>query len=332
MKALLTTDATGASTPKMSYIDLLNRFWQLDGERKFGASATRLYFFLVQECNRLRWTNPFVLSDKQLCLVLGMTLNTMKAARAELVERGVVAFQGGGNGRGDATVYALQNGHQVAPLKVSAKVSKFDTYSAEKVSEKVSISDTIPGEKVSAKVSKIDTYIYKEDKTKTSSVVEDEDKVERAPVEKKMEQSAPPTDQAGAALLPPVATAPLAPAEPLPTWLRRPITDFSPALALPFDTDTFRDSWVLWRRFLLEQGKPYRGDISEQEAMLTLGRHAAGNEAKAVAIIKQSIGREWTGFYPLKSDDATRKPGGSAARVSTADRYRAPHNDDYGDL
>ncbi|MCC3159492.1 hypothetical protein LJ737_19780 [Hymenobacter sp. 15J16-1T3B] len=127
--------------------------------------------------------------------------------------------------------------------------------------------------------------------------------------------------------------APLPPAEPqLPTWLRRPVSDFSPALSLPFDTDTFRAAWVKWRLSLLELGKPYRGDISEQQALLELGRQAAGDEARAVAIINQSIGREWTGFYPLKSDENARKHSRSNGRVSTAERYRAPQNDSYGDL
>ncbi|MCB2380403.1 hypothetical protein LGH70_22615 [Hymenobacter sp. BT635] len=98
----------GQGPPKLNYIILLNSFWQYDTQRHFGASATRLYFFLLQECNRQRWTNPFTLADAYLCLALGMVKNTMKPARAELVNAGLISFQGGGNGRGDATCYQLR--------------------------------------------------------------------------------------------------------------------------------------------------------------------------------------------------------------------------------
>ncbi|QIX61838.1 hypothetical protein HER32_11865 [Hymenobacter sp. BT18] len=168
----LRSDAAGSynpprlAAPNMNYIELINRFWAMDAEDHFGASSTRLYFFLVQVCNQKRWENPFTLSDAQLCLSLDMTANTMKKAREELTERKLVAYQGGNNGRGLATVYRL--------LSAPNKVSKNDTYGTDKsigkVSGKVSENDGLSPIKVSDKVSKNDTpYI---DKTVNSSVVE----------------------------------------------------------------------------------------------------------------------------------------------------------------
>ena len=101
---------TTAPAPRMNYIELLNRFWQVDAQQKVADYATRLYFFLVQECNRRRWQNPFELSDRQLIRVMGGSVNTLKKHREDLVERGLISYQSGGKGRGDACVYALQTG------------------------------------------------------------------------------------------------------------------------------------------------------------------------------------------------------------------------------
>jgi hypothetical protein len=161
---------TAAPAPRMSYIDLLNRFWQVDAQQKVAPNATRLYFFLVAECNRQRWTNPFTLADAYLCLALNMPKNTMKPARAELIARGLIAHQPGGHGAGDAAVYALQTDEGVAPLKVS----KADPLLENKGSGMGSDSDPFPPNKGSEKGSIFDPTIYKEE-DKTCSVVKEED-------------------------------------------------------------------------------------------------------------------------------------------------------------
>ncbi|TGE07731.1 hypothetical protein [Hymenobacter fodinae] len=169
---------------RMSYIELLNRFDTLDAEQAFSASATRLYVKILAECNRQRWQNPFTLTDRKLTTLMGGSVNTMKKARTELEERGLLAYQAGGNGAGDGCVYALQTGPTDAPNKVSIS----DTFRPNKVSGMVSKTDTLKANKVSEKVSISDTILYKEE-DKTSSVVEDKDQCAGAAGFKKIEGS-----------------------------------------------------------------------------------------------------------------------------------------------
>ncbi|MCC3156457.1 DUF4373 domain-containing protein [Hymenobacter sp. 15J16-1T3B] len=125
--------------------------------------------------------------------------------------------------------------------------------------------------------------------------------------------------------LPPVAAAPLLPlADPPPAHLQRDFTAYSPALSLPFKTDGFREAWSKWRAFRYEIGKPYRGDISEQQAMLELSQLAGQDEARALRIIAQSISRQWEGFYPLKStqSNARNNTNGGNGSIRATNRLR----------
>lgn len=68
----------------------------------------------------------------------------------------------------------------------------------------------------------------------------------------------------------------------------------------PF-SGAFLDTWQLWKDYKWEQHKfKYKGCISEQVALMRLTKLADGSEATAVAIVMQSIGEGWAGFYVLK--------------------------------
>lgn len=68
----------------------------------------------------------------------------------------------------------------------------------------------------------------------------------------------------------------------------------------PF-SDNFQDIWDLWKQYKWESHKfKYKGLISEQVALKQLVGLSDGDENKAIAIIEQSISREWQGFFPLK--------------------------------
>ena len=81
----------------------------------------------------------------------------------------------------------------------------------------------------------------------------------------------------------------------------------------PF-SEKFLETWDLWKNWRKEHdGFKYKGNISEQMALKKLIELADGEEEKAVAIIEQSICREWLGFYPLKQQ---RKNGKSKQQSS----------------
>lgn len=77
----------------MSYIDLINRFWQCDVEFAFTPSDTRLFFYLLDTCNKLRWKQTFGHSDRHLSLRLGMSVNTVREAKNRLKQRGLIDFE-----------------------------------------------------------------------------------------------------------------------------------------------------------------------------------------------------------------------------------------------
>lgn len=67
----------------------------------------------------------------------------------------------------------------------------------------------------------------------------------------------------------------------------------------PF-SEKFLETWGLWKQYRWESHKfKYKGLISEQMALKQLVGLSDGDEQKAVAIIEQSIRREWQGLFPL---------------------------------
>ena len=55
----------------MSYIDLIRKFWQLDATWQFGCCESRLYFYLVEQANRLGWPDNFTHSDSRMSEKVG---------------------------------------------------------------------------------------------------------------------------------------------------------------------------------------------------------------------------------------------------------------------
>lgn len=69
---------------------MINNFWQLDKETPFAPSDTRLYFYLLDTCNKLGWKNPFGHSDRHLEFNLGMNIKTIRKAKLRLSDAGLI--------------------------------------------------------------------------------------------------------------------------------------------------------------------------------------------------------------------------------------------------
>lgn len=69
----------------------------------------------------------------------------------------------------------------------------------------------------------------------------------------------------------------------------------------PF-SNSFLDTWQLWKDFRWEQHKfKYKGCISEQVALMQLTKKCGGLEEIAIAMIMQSMEHGWSGIYELKT-------------------------------
>lgn len=90
----------------MTYIDLINRFWELNRIRSFTAYDCKLYFYLLSECNSRRWVNPFELHTRHMQLCLGMSRKTIVESRNRLKQRGLIDVAGA-RGR-EAAVYMIK--------------------------------------------------------------------------------------------------------------------------------------------------------------------------------------------------------------------------------
>lgn len=79
----------------MTYIELINDFWETYEDEIFKPADALLYLYLLKVCNRKRWQNPFTLSNKKLRVYLEMTDKAISESRDRLVERGLIAVTKG---------------------------------------------------------------------------------------------------------------------------------------------------------------------------------------------------------------------------------------------
>ena len=107
----------------MTYLDLINNFWRMHGSQEFGPNEIALYFYLLNECNRLGWPNPLVRPNSKICLGLGMTEPTLIRCRNKLKIRGVLDFEAGKKSR-KAPSYYLKNLSSDVSRSVSSGVSR----------------------------------------------------------------------------------------------------------------------------------------------------------------------------------------------------------------
>ena len=96
----------------MTYIELINRFWDFYRVKKFSDIDTAIYFFLLNECNIRRWLNPFELQTRNIEICFSISRKTIGEARNRLKQRGLIDFIEA-QGRGPTTY--LFSGRQGDP-------------------------------------------------------------------------------------------------------------------------------------------------------------------------------------------------------------------------
>ncbi len=93
----------------MTYIELINRFWQLDEKDPFTAQDTRLYFYLLRTSNLLDWPHSWSRKNITLAAEVGISVTTLYRVRDRLQQAGLIRYVAGERGAGNKTRYFLIN-------------------------------------------------------------------------------------------------------------------------------------------------------------------------------------------------------------------------------
>lgn len=80
------------NTNPMTYIDLLNEFWKQDKLNPTQALDAFFYFYLLGECNKRNWINPFELRSRIIEVKLMISRKTIGEVRNRLKQRGLIDF------------------------------------------------------------------------------------------------------------------------------------------------------------------------------------------------------------------------------------------------
>lgn len=91
----------------MTYIELINRFWQLDEKDPFTSQETRLYFYLLRTSNLLDWPNSWSRKNITLAAEVGISVTTLYRVRDRLQQTGLIRYMAGERGAGNKTRYFL---------------------------------------------------------------------------------------------------------------------------------------------------------------------------------------------------------------------------------
>jgi hypothetical protein len=98
----------------------------------------------------------------------------------------------------------------------------------------------------------------------------------------------------------------------------------------PF-SEKFLEIWQLWKDFRWQEHKfKYKGNISEQMAIVKLNDLCGGDESTAIEMIKQSIANGWMGFYQLKTIKLNGKQQSSNSPESTRKSLNTLYNQRFG--
>jgi hypothetical protein len=110
----------------MTYIELMNRFWNLNNEHFFTSYETQLYFYLLNTCNHTGWKKSFVKPNKIICYECSISEKTLISLRNRLKQIGLIDFISGGKNKRDYTTYTIL-GLPLGCSTVSPTVSPLDT-------------------------------------------------------------------------------------------------------------------------------------------------------------------------------------------------------------
>lgn len=114
----------------MTYIELINDFWQEFEDEAMRPNDALLYLYLLKVCNSKGWENPFELTNKRVRLCLEITDKAIIESRDRLVGRGLIEVTKGERNRTAPTYKLLRLCFPTESKKGSKRESKKETKSA----------------------------------------------------------------------------------------------------------------------------------------------------------------------------------------------------------
>lgn len=84
----------------MTYLDLLNRFWNLFPRQEFSCVETTLYLFLLNEANVSHWADSVQISNSRLFSSIKASPGAIRTARNKLQQLGLIQFKQGNKTEG----------------------------------------------------------------------------------------------------------------------------------------------------------------------------------------------------------------------------------------
>lgn len=114
----------------MTYIELINDFWQEFEDEAMKPNDALLYLYLLKVCNSKGWENPFELSNKRIRLCLEVTDKAIIESRERLVERGLIEVTKGERNRIAPTYKLLRFYFPSESKKGSKRASKKESKNA----------------------------------------------------------------------------------------------------------------------------------------------------------------------------------------------------------
>ena len=162
-------------TPKRTYINLINDFWDRYAQEPLSAPASMVYFYLLNLINRNRW-KPVFISDHDLAAEAGVSRRHLPEYKDAIAAAGLLQIQNEGQGRLAGTTYGIAdemapkgaiNGAERSQLKRrnSAKRNQKKAETAPKV--------TINGAERSQLTPEIPYNVYNKTSIRPSTTTED---------------------------------------------------------------------------------------------------------------------------------------------------------------
>lgn len=93
-------------TPKRTYINLINDFWDRYAQEPLSAPASMVYFYLLNLINRNRW-KPVFISDHDLAAEAGVARRALREYKQEIEAAGLLIVEPIGTGRTAGTAYQI---------------------------------------------------------------------------------------------------------------------------------------------------------------------------------------------------------------------------------
>jgi len=101
-----------------SYISIINDFWRVAESSGILASDVAIFFFILNKMNNNHWQMPIFCSTTHIAEVLGLSRETIIAARERLMKRGLIYFANGRGNRAPAQYYLGTSGQLFNQLTV----------------------------------------------------------------------------------------------------------------------------------------------------------------------------------------------------------------------